>query len=163
MNLLRTAMAPLLLAGAILCAQAKTESPAAADQRWINEDVAYLASDAERTQFLSLQDEVARDNFVRNFWEERNPQPGNPENVFKEEHYRRIAYANVHFVSTQAGWKTDRGKTYIVLGPPSAIAARKDGELPEEIWHYTSTQAPEYGRDVKFIDRCRCGEFKLER
>lgn len=109
MNLLRTAMAPLLLASAILCAQAKTESLAAADQRWINEDVAYLASDAERAQFLSLQDEAARDNFVRNFWEQRNPEPGNPENVFREEHYRRIAYANAHFASTQAGWKTDRG------------------------------------------------------
>jgi GWxTD domain-containing protein len=162
MSRLRLAVTIIFFARAAFCADAKTSNLPAPDQHWINEDVAYLISDSERAQFLSLPDEAARDKFVAAFWEERNPQPGNAENVFKEEHYRRIAYSNAHFATKGPGWKTDRGKTYIVLGPPSAIA-RKQGELPEQIWHYTNIQVPDHGRDVKFVDRCHCGDYQLER
>jgi GWxTD domain-containing protein len=147
-----------------MLAQTRVAAPEAAlpavYQNWLDQDVAYIISDEERAQFLAFADDKDRDNFVRAFWEKRNPSPGNRENAYKEEHYRRIAYANLHFASGHAGWATDRGKTYIVLGPPDQITTSREFDLPAEIWHYRSTPLTD-GRDVKFVDRCKCGEFQL--
>jgi GWxTD domain-containing protein len=106
----------------------------------------------ERENFLSLADDAARDKFVRSFWESRNPTPGNAHNPFKEEHYRRIAYANAHFASSVPGWKTDRGKTYIVWGPPVSISVTNPRT---QTWHYLD-------RTIRFTDSCHCGEFVIE-
>ena len=77
--------------------------------------------------FLHLQTNEEREQFIEAFWQRRNPDPDSPENTFKEEHYRRIAYANEHFASGIPGWKTDRGRIYIMWGPPDEVDAHPTG------------------------------------
>jgi len=116
----------LLLAG-LLAASALAWSAAVKVQdlppqhrKWLVEDAAYLIGPKEKEVFLSLTTDRQRDLFVEAFWKQRNPDPEAAKNAFREEHYRRIAYANQHFGrgSTLPGWKTDRGRIYIILGPP---------------------------------------------
>ncbi len=90
-------------------------------QKWMTEDVAYIISDEERKAFKRLNTDDERENFIEQFWMRRDPTPDTEENEFKEEHYRRIAYANEHYASGIPGWKTDRGRIYIVYGPPDEI------------------------------------------
>jgi GWxTD domain-containing protein len=90
-------------------------------RKWLNEDVAYIITDQERGDFATLTSEQQRDQFITDFWERRNPNPGSPENAFKDEHYRRFAYANEHFATKLPGWKTDRGRIYIIYGPPDQV------------------------------------------
>jgi len=90
-------------------------------RKWLNEDVSYIITDEERAAFRRLQTDEEREQFIENFWLRRDPTPDTVENEFKEEHYRRIAYANEHFPSGIPGWKTDRGRIYIVYGPPDEI------------------------------------------
>ena len=132
--------------------------------RWLNEDVRWIVTDQERTDFLMLENGNARDGFIREFWERRNPTPGASHNSFKEEHYRRLAFANEHFAARSPGWKTDRRHVYIVYGPPDAITphAGSGTTVPSETWYYRrladNTQA-----SFKFVDACRCGEYKLKK
>ena len=78
----------------------------------------YIITDEERKAFKSLSNDEERDAFIEKFWLRRNPNPDSPENEFREEHYRRIAYANEHFAAGKPGWKTDRGHIYIAYGKP---------------------------------------------
>ena len=125
-------------------------------QKWLNEDVSYIVKPEERAAFIELKDDAGRDDYVRQFWLRRDPTPGTEQNEFKEEHYRRIAYTNVHFASRLPGWKTDRGRVYIVQGGPDEIEAGKSstGAL-REIWRYRKS----YDAAI-FEDHCRCGELQ---
>jgi GWxTD domain-containing protein len=96
-------------------------------KKWLMEDVAWIITDQERTDFKKLSTDEQRDDFVVAFWERRNPNPGSPTNKFKEEHYRRLAYANSHFATGVPGWKTDRGRTYILYGPWPAFEENPPG------------------------------------
>ena len=87
---------------------------------WLEQDVAYIISDDERKAFKNLSNDEERDAFIEQFWLRRNPNPDSPENEFREEHYRRIAYANEHFAAGKPGWKTDRGHIYIAFGKPDS-------------------------------------------
>ena len=91
--------------------------------KWLEEDVVYIIQPEEREAFLRLESDDERAEFIKQFWQRRDPTPGTPENEFKDEHYRRIAYANLHFPTAtgKAGWKTDRGRIYIRFGPPDEI------------------------------------------
>jgi GWxTD domain-containing protein len=134
-------------------------------QNWIDEDVLWIATPEEKAAFTRLLENEERDHFVEQFWLRRDPTPGTPENEYKEEHYRRIAYSNVHFATGVAGFKTDRGRTYIVYGPPDEIRVQLGGDeavRPTEIWRYQSI--PGYGKDVdlRFVDRCNCGDYRLQ-
>jgi GWxTD domain-containing protein len=91
-------------------------------KKWLNQDVAYIISQEERSAFLKLATDVERENFIETFWKRRDPTPGTEENEYKEEHYRRIAYANEHFSTGIPGWKTDMGRVYVVYGPPDVIS-----------------------------------------
>jgi len=103
--------------------------------KWVNEDVSLIIAPSERAAFLALTSDPERQNFIAQFWERRNPTPGAPTNAFKEQYYRRIAYANKHFAKHDvAGWQTDRGRTYIVLGPPDEIDSHPDQN--REFWLY---------------------------
>jgi GWxTD domain-containing protein len=108
-------------------ATAQTEQKASPWQKWLNEDVVYLISDQEKAAFERLKTDEERQQFVEQFWARRDPTPDTPENEFKEEHYRRIAYANNHFASKVPGWKTDRGRIYILYGPPDEIDSHPAG------------------------------------
>src|SRR5215472_7454663 len=85
-------------------------------KQWLNEDVVYIISPEERQAFLQLETNEEREQFIEQFWLRRSSNPDLPENDFKEEHYRRIAYANEHYASGIPGWKTDRGRIYIIWG-----------------------------------------------
>jgi GWxTD domain-containing protein len=87
-------------------------------KKWLNEDVRWIISDQERADFKKLWTDEQRDRFVVAFWDRRNSVPGAVRNAFKEEHYRRLAYANQHFAEGIPGWKTDRGRFYIMYGSP---------------------------------------------
>ena len=86
-------------------------------KKWINEDVRWIISPEEESAFKQLATDEERDQFIEQFWQRRDPTPDTLENEFKDEHYRRIAYANEHFAAGTPGWRTDRGRIYIVWGP----------------------------------------------
>ena len=96
-------------------------------KKWLNEDVTYIITDEERKAFKQLNTDEEREQFVEQFWLRRDPTPDTVENEYKEEHYRRIAYANEHFASGIPGWKTDRGRIYITFGPPDEIDSHPSG------------------------------------
>src|SRR5262249_13587881 len=96
-------------------------------KKWLQEDVIYIILPEERSAFLRLQTNEEREQFIEAFWQRRNPDPDSTDNPFKEEHYRRIAYANEHFASGIPGWKTDRGKVYIMWGKPDDIDSHPAG------------------------------------
>lgn len=135
--------------------------------KWLNEDVAYIITDAERKAFKELQTDDERNQFVEQFWLRRDPTPATAENEFKVEHYRRIAYANGHFGSQSSvpGWKTDRGRIYIVFGPPDEIDAHPSGgdqsTTPFQDWRYRYID--NIGNDVKieFVDKDKNGEYHM--
>src|ERR1043166_6292214 len=112
-------------------------------RKWMNEDVTYIITDEERAAFKRLQTDEEREQFIEQFWLRRDPTPDSIENEYKEEHYRRIAYANERFASGIPGWKTDRGRIYITFGPPDEIESHPSGGTyerpPEEGGGTTST------------------------
>jgi GWxTD domain-containing protein len=113
---------------------------------WLNKDVVYIITPEERRTFLRLTSDEARDKFIERFWEVRNPSPGSPVNTYKEEIYRRIAYANANFGTGSGtdGWRTARGQTYITLGPPQQTDRHRVSAnlVPIEIWFYSNTEYP---------------------
>ena len=140
---------------------------------WLNEDVTYIISDTERKAFRNLSNDEERDAFIEAFWQRRNPDPDSPENSFREEHYRRIAYANEHFSAGMPGWRTDRGHIYIVFGKPDDIEDHPGGyyqrtaqegggpisTYPFQVWHYRHIDG--IGDDVtmEFVDTCQCNDY----
>lgn len=129
-------------------------------QKWLDEDVAYIITPQERADYLRLTTDQERDEFIVQFWLRRDPTPGTAENEFKEEHYRRLAYANMHFADSQPGWQTDRGRIYIVNGPPDEVQSIKRAPGDDlghagEIWSYPG------GKQFRFVDECGCGQYKL--
>jgi GWxTD domain-containing protein len=141
---------------------------------WLNQDVVWIISDEEARAFKSLSNDEERDAFIENFWLRRNPNPDSPENEFREEHYRRIAYANEHFAAGKPGWKTDRGHIYISFGKPDSIDSHPSGgsyqrpieegggetsTFPFEIWHYRYLEGIGENIDLEFVDTCQCGDY----
>lgn len=111
-------------------------------RHWLQEEAAYIIQSDERAQFLSLKTDAERDSFIHQFWEARNPTPGVEPNTYKEEHYRRLAYANEHFGDPRLenGWRTDRGQVYITLGEPKQIVTYPNSRnvRPMIAWFYQS-------------------------
>ena len=109
-------------------------------RHWVNEEVNYIIESEERKQFLALSSDAERDNFIKLFWEARNPAPGSDINEYREEHYRRLAHTNQYFgnINAQDGWRTDRGHIYIVLGEPKQKANYPESHnvRPLQIWFY---------------------------
>jgi GWxTD domain-containing protein len=145
-------------------------------KKWLNEDVVYIITPEERQAFLHLQTNEEREQFIEQFWQRRNPDPDSLYNSVKEEHYRRIAYANEHFSSGVEGWRTDRGRIYIMYGPPDVKETHTSGEdyirPPSEGGGQTKTYAYEdwtyhylegIGTEVtlEFVDPSGTGEFHL--
>jgi GWxTD domain-containing protein len=141
---------------------------------WLNEEVPYIISDDERKAFMSLSNDEERDAFIESFWQRRNPNPDSPENEYREEHYRRIAYANEHFAAGKPGWKTDRGHIYIAFGPADSIDSHPSGgtyerpmeegggetsTFPFEVWHYRYLEGIGENIDIEFVDTCMCGDY----
>ena len=145
-------------------------------KRWLDEDVRYIITGGERKAFLQMATDEERENFIESFWLRRDPTPDSMENEYKEEHYRRIAYANDRYASGIPGWKTDRGRIYIAHGPPDEIESHPSGghyqrpyeegggftsTYPFEIWRYRWIEG--IGTDVllEFVDPTMTGEYRL--
>jgi GWxTD domain-containing protein len=145
-------------------------------RKWLNEDVAYIITDEERQAFKRLATDEEREQFIEQFWLRRDPTPDSAENEFKEEHYRRIAYANERFASGIPGWKTDRGRIYIAFGPADEVESHPSGgtyerpieegggttsTFPFEKWRYRWIEG--IGTDViiEFVDPTMTGEYRM--
>ncbi len=141
---------------------------------WLEQDVPYIISDEERKAFKNLSNDEEREAFIENFWLRRNPNPDSPENEFRDEHYRRIQYANDHFAAGKPGWKTDRGHIYIAFGKPDSIDSHPSGgaynrpieegggstsTFPFETWHYRYLEGVGDNIDIEFVDTCQCGDY----
>jgi GWxTD domain-containing protein len=145
-------------------------------KKWLNEDVAYIITDQERQAFKQLSNDEERDSFIEAFWQRRDPTPDTPENEFKDEHYRRIAYANDHFAAGVPGWRTDRGRMYIKYGPADEVDAHPSGgtyerpdeegggettTFPFEDWRYRYIEGVGDDVQIEFVDTCMCGEYHM--
>jgi GWxTD domain-containing protein len=145
-------------------------------RKWLNEDVAYIITDEERKAFSRLSTDEERQAFVEGFWLRRDPTPDTEENEFKEEHYRRIAYANEHYASGIPGWKTDRGKIYIMYGPADEVESHPSGgsyerpieegggetsTYPFEKWRYRYIEGIGTDINIEFVDTTMSGEYHM--
>src|SRR6185437_10641155 len=145
-------------------------------KKWLNEDVTYIITDEERQAFKHLQTDEEREQFVENFWKRRDPTPDTEENEYKEEIYRRIAYANDHYASGIPGWKTDRGMIYIKYGAPDEVDSHASGgsyerpmeegggetsTYPFEDWRYRYLEGVGTNVIIEFVDTTMSGEYKI--
>ena len=145
-------------------------------KKWLNEDVRWIITPEELSAFKQLSNDEERDQFIEQFWLRRDPTPDTEENEFKEEHYRRIAYANEHFSAGVPGWKTDRGRIYIVYGPPDEKETHAGGgdytrpieqgggntnTFPFEDWTYRYIEGIGQNVELEFVDPCTCGDYHL--
>src|SRR5437016_8572593 len=145
-------------------------------KKWLDEDVRWIITDEERQVFKQLSNDEERDQFIEAFWARREPTPDTPENEFKEEHYRRIAYANEHFAAGIPGWKTDRGRMYIMYGPADEIESHPSGgsyerpmeegggstsTFPFEDWRYRYIEGIGQEVIIEFVDTCMCGDYHM--
>jgi GWxTD domain-containing protein len=161
--------------------QARKAAKELGDTRWdwLEQDaIGIIITPAEREAFLKLGTNEERDQFIETFWRNRNPDPDSPENPFKEEHYRRIAYANEHFASGVPGWKTDRGHLYILWGPPDEVESHPTGGTYDrpmwqgggstatyawELWRYRHLDTLGDNIEFEFVDPSGSGEYHLTR
>jgi GWxTD domain-containing protein len=145
-------------------------------RKWLNEDVKYIITQEETDAFKRLETDEEREQFIEQFWLRRDPTPDTAENEFKEEHYRRIAYANERFASGIPGWKTDRGRTYITFGPPDEIEDHSSGgsyvrpteegggetsTFPFQKWRYRYIEDVGSDINIEFVDTTMSGEFRM--
>ena len=145
-------------------------------KKWLDEDVRWIITDEELSAFKKLTNNSERDQFIEDFWRRRDPTPDTAENEYKEEHYRRIAYANEHFAAGMPGWKTDRGRIYIMYGKPDSIDAHPMGgpyersaeegggqteTYPFEVWRYRYIEGIGQEIEIEFVDDCSCGAYEM--
>ena len=145
-------------------------------KKWLEEDVVWIITDEERAAFKQLSNDEERDNFIEAFWQRRDPTPDTEENEYKEEHYQRIAYANEHFAAGVPGWKTDRGRIYIVYGKADEVDSHPSGgtyerpmeegggetsTFPFEDWRYRYIEGIGQEVIIEFVDTCMCGEYHM--
>jgi GWxTD domain-containing protein len=145
-------------------------------KKWLDEDVVWIITDEERQAFKQLSNDEERDQFIEAFWQRRDPTPDTEENEYKEDHYQRIAYANEHFAAGIPGWKSDRGRIYIMYGKPDEIDSHPSGgsyerpieegggetsTFPFEDWRYRYLEGIGQEVIIEFVDTCMCGDFHM--
>jgi GWxTD domain-containing protein len=143
---------------------------------WLTEEVPYIITKEEREAFLRLSTNEEREQYIEEFWRRRNPDPDSPENAYREEHYRRMAYANERFSSGIPGWKTDRGHMYILWGPPDEMESHPSGgtydrpaeqgggtttAYPWELWRYRRLEGIGDNIEIEFVDPSGSGEYHI--
>jgi len=186
----------ILSAGSAVCAQKKQKSQGQDPQDpsekarnikpelkkaykdWLEKDVFYIITDEEKKAFKKLQTDEERERFIEEFWRRRDPDPDTDENEFKEEYYERIAYTNEHFASGIPGWKTDRGRIWIMYGKPDELETHPMGgayerpseegggstsTYPFEKWFYRYIAGVGSGVEIEFVDPTGSGEYRIAR
>jgi GWxTD domain-containing protein len=173
----RAGVAPVFTAAAlavtvILGLSAWQTTPAPLPQQatpwtaWLSEDVTYIITPEERLAFQNLRTDEERQHCIEQFWERRNPKPGSATNAAKNEHYRRIQYANRKFTTAEMpGWKTDRGRIYITFGPPDEIESHPGGGVrstyPYEDWLYDHIDGVGDNVIMEFVDPAGSGDYRM--
>jgi len=147
-------------------------------KKWMNEDVAYIITDDEKRAWKKLQTDDEREQFIEGFWRRRDPDPDTELNEYLEEHYERVAYANQHFASGIPGWKSDRGRIYIMYGAPHEKETHPSGgsyerpsyegggsttTYPFELWFYRYLPGIGSGIEIEFVDPTGTGEYRIAR
>lgn len=145
-------------------------------EKWLKEDVVYIITEEEKAVFNKLTTPEEKEQFIEQFWIRRDPDLSTAVNEFKEEHYRRIAYANERFASGIPGWMTDRGRIYIIHGPPAEIESHPSGgyyerpihegggstaTFPFEVWRYRHVEGIGSDIELEFVDPTFSGEYRL--
>ena len=145
-------------------------------RKWLKEDVFYIITEEEGAVFEKLTVLEEKERFIEQFWLRRDPDPRTGFNEFQEEHYRRIAFANERFRSGKPGWLTDRGRVYIIHGPPAEIQVNPSGGLrerpfsqgsgttetfPHEVWRYRHIEGIGSNVELEFVDPTMTGEYHL--
>src|SRR5216683_6181711 len=189
----RLVLFPLVLAGASLFGfgqdPRQTQDPMQRERNvkpelkkaykdWLEKDVTYIITDEERRAFKKLATDDEREKFIEEFWRRRDPDPDTEENEFKEEYYERIAYANEHFASGIPGWKSDRGRIWIMYGKPDERETHPAGgsyerpsyegggstsTYPFETWFYRYLPGVGSGIEIEFVDPTGSGEYRIAR
>jgi GWxTD domain-containing protein len=189
----RLLLFPLLLAGASIIGFAQDPSRSQdpmekprnvktelkkAYKDWLEKDVTYIITDDERKAFKKLATDDEREKFIEEFWRRRDPDPDTDENEFKEEYYERIAYANEHFASGIPGWRSDRGRIWIMYGKPDERETHPSGgsydrpstegggsttTYPFETWFYRYLPGVGSGVEIEFVDPTGTGEYRIAR
>ena len=146
------------------------------DSNWLLNEVPDIITEAERRAFLELGTAEEREQFREIFWHDRNPDPESMVNPVRDEHYRRLAYADEHFASGISGRKTDRGRIYIIWGPPDEIDSHPTGgkydrhaeqgggstsTYPWELWRYRHLEGIGENIEIEFVDTTGSGEYRL--
>ena len=146
------------------------------DTNWLLNEVPDIITEAERRAFLELGTAEEREQFKEIFWRDRNSDPESPINPVREEHYRRLAYADEHFASGIPGRKADRGRIYIIWGPPDEIESHPTGGIydrppeqgggststfPWELWRYRHLEGIGENIEIEFVDTTGSGEYHL--
>lgn len=147
-------------------------------RKWMDEDVAYIITDEEKKIFKSLKTDDEREQFIEQFWLRRDPDPDTDVNEYREDYYQRIAYANENFASGIPGWKTDRGRIYIMFGKPDEKESHPSGgsynrpvwegggttsTFPFEIWWYRYIEGVGSDIEIEFVDPTGSGEYRIAR
>lgn len=135
-------------------------------KNWLEKDVYYIITSKEKSGFLQLENDRQRDLFIREFWRQRDPSPGTPRNEFREEHYRRLAVAERLFSrgTSRPGWRTDRGRIYVILGPPINRQYFDHPDIyPIELWYYQGRKSDQIAPffHVMFYKKFGSGDFIL--
>ena len=154
------------------------ESVKSVYKRWMDEDVRWIITDEERKTFNALKTDDEREQFIEQFWLRRDPDPDTDVNEYREEYYQRIAYANEHYTSGIPGWKTDRGRIYIMFGKADQIESHPSGgsydrptwegggttsTYPFEIWWYRYIEGVGSDVEIEFVDPTGSGEYRIAR
>ena len=136
-------------------------------ERWREGPVRYLLTGEEDQAYRLLSTEAQRTAFIQKFWASRDPDASTPDNEYRRQFYARVIEANALFTdSTKPGWKTDRGKIFILLGPPDDLEQEQTrGDfLPNVVvWTYRNPPGGEHMNAlpvVRFI-RDSTGEYRL--
>ncbi len=158
--------------------KARAEKLKSVYKRWLDEDVRWIITDEERKTFQVLKTDDEREQFIEQFWLRRDPDPDTDTNEYREEYYQRIAYANEHFTSGIPGWKTDRGRIYIMFGKADQIESHPSGgsydrptwegggttsTYPFEIWWYRYIEGVGSDVEIEFVDPTGSGEYRIAR
>ena len=183
--LIRRALLALTIAASLLSqgiaasgAQAQARKRSAAEEhyrQWLERDVVYIISPEEKAVFLKLSTAEEKDKFIEQFWLRRDPDRSTLGNEFKDEHYRRMAYVNKYFGSGIPGWKTDRGKIYILHGEPAQIESHSGGSyqrsrsegggttatFPFEVWTYRHIDGIGDDIRIEFVDKTMTGKYTI--
>lgn len=147
-------------------------------KKWMDDDVPYIITEEERKAFKQLKTDEERDQFIEQFWLRRDPDPDTPENEYKDEYFQRIEYANEKFTSGIAGWRTDRGRIYIMFGKPDELESHPAGgqyerpsyegggstsTYPFETWWYRYIEGIGSDVEIEFVDPSGSGEYRIAR